>query len=41
VKKRKKGGSTLRGGADERERERERETRKDKRLSPVYNAQVL
>ena len=32
-----KGGSTLRGGADERERER----RKDKRLSPVYNAQVL
>ena len=37
VKKRKKGGSTFRGGADERERE----TRKDKRLSPVYNAQVL
>ena len=29
--------SILRGGADERERE----TRKDKRLSPVYNAQVL
>jgi len=40
VKKRKKGGSTLPSGEGQM-KERERETRKDKRLSPVYNAQVL